>query len=152
MPIYSTMEDLISVVRETLGVYADDYDASAIAHEISDYQNGKLVADFDRDDYWDIVFKHDITAYQTDCATSKTFTIQHNESGDYIAYDIPQQAVPSALLSYFMGTDVPKYIAACNLAADFNDDFLWTDSAKAFAEFLDLTIIVNDQDYDHWAK
>ena len=52
---YGDINDLMFDIRQTLGEYASDYDIEGIANEISDWKDGHLVADLEREDYWDIV-------------------------------------------------------------------------------------------------
>lgn len=59
MSTYSTVNDIIAEVRMTLCGYADEFDCKAIASELYEWEDGHIVADLERDDYWDIVRKHE---------------------------------------------------------------------------------------------
>ena len=60
---FATITDVIDAITPALGDFANDYDIEGIAREISEWKDGKLVADLDRDDFWDIAQRHDNTAH-----------------------------------------------------------------------------------------
>jgi hypothetical protein len=55
---YCDMDDLKFAIEQTLGENAPDYDVEGIAREISDWRDGQLVADLEREDYWHIVAQY----------------------------------------------------------------------------------------------
>ena len=59
---YATFDDLMEEVYRTIGYdMAPDYDVFAIADELYTWEDGAIVADLERDDFWLIVAEHDLT-------------------------------------------------------------------------------------------
>lgn len=59
MKVYTSISEVIDDVMDTLGEFSDEYDVEGIAREVYDYdEDGRMVADFDREDYWHIVAQY----------------------------------------------------------------------------------------------
>lgn len=59
---YATLDDLMAEIYQVIGTeMVPDYDVFAIANDIYEWEDGHIVADLDRDDFWLIVADHDLT-------------------------------------------------------------------------------------------
>lgn len=58
---FAIMTDAIEYVETALGEHAEDFDAEAIAHEVTDWVDGKLTLTADGDEFWAVVMQHDAT-------------------------------------------------------------------------------------------
>ena len=59
---YATLDDLMTEIYQTIGYdMAPDYDVFAIADALYTWEDGRIVADLERDDFWLIVADHDLT-------------------------------------------------------------------------------------------
>ncbi len=59
---YASLDDLMDEVYRTIGYdMAPDYDVFAIADAIYTWEDGHMVADLERDDFWLIVAEYDLT-------------------------------------------------------------------------------------------
>lgn len=61
---YTTITDLVHDIRIILGDYAKDYDVDGIAHDLMTFdEKGRIVADLDRDDFWNVADRHEIGSH-----------------------------------------------------------------------------------------
>lgn len=61
MKKYTTIEDVVEqVVEVALHQWADEFDTSKIAREITEYQYGGLVVVVDGERFWDIVEQNEL--------------------------------------------------------------------------------------------
>ena len=58
---YSDIWSVIECLYAMLGDFAKDFDCYAIAQEVIYFENGRLFANLQRDDIWDIVARHDLS-------------------------------------------------------------------------------------------
>lgn len=58
---FATMSDLLHVLCIVLQDHVMDYDIRAIADDIAEWQDGLLVCDLERPDFWEIVRSHEIS-------------------------------------------------------------------------------------------
>ena len=59
---YANLNELMTEIYQTIGVeLAPDYDVYAIADALYTWEDGHMVADLERDDFWLIVAEHDLT-------------------------------------------------------------------------------------------
>ena len=59
---YTNLTELMDEIYQTIGVeMAPDYDVYAIADALYTWEDGHMVADLERDDFWLIVAEHDLT-------------------------------------------------------------------------------------------
>lgn len=58
---YSDIWSVIECLYAVLADFAKDFDCYAIAQELIFFENGRLYANLQRDDFWDIVSRHDLS-------------------------------------------------------------------------------------------
>ena len=58
---YGDIWSVIECLYHVLGEFAKDFDVYAIAQELIFFKNGRLYANLQRDDFWDIVSRHDLS-------------------------------------------------------------------------------------------
>ncbi len=58
---YSDIWSVIECIYSVLADYAKDFDVYAIAQELIFFKDGKLYANLQRDDFWDVVARFDLS-------------------------------------------------------------------------------------------
>lgn len=58
---YSDIWSVIECIYSVLADYAKDFDVYAIAQELIFFKDGKLYANLQRDDFWDVVSRFDLS-------------------------------------------------------------------------------------------
>lgn len=59
---YTNLDELMTEIYQVIGTeLVPDYDVFAIANDIYEWEDGHMVADLERDDFWLIVADHDLT-------------------------------------------------------------------------------------------
>lgn len=58
---YSDIWSVIECIYSVLADFAKDYDIYAIAQELIFYKDGRLYANLQREDFWDVVSRFDLS-------------------------------------------------------------------------------------------
>ena len=58
---YGDIWSVIECLYSMLGDFAKDFDCYAIAQEVIFFKNGRLYANLQREDIWEIVARHDLS-------------------------------------------------------------------------------------------
>ena len=58
---YGDIWSVIECLYHVLGKFSKDFDVYAIAQELIFFKDGRLYANLQREDFWEIVSRHDLT-------------------------------------------------------------------------------------------